>query len=112
MAGAVARYATVAASRQARVVVDDDEVSSNEDEPLQKRFQWLSRAEGLSGSGPTPIVPDEATVTNKEAVNKRAAEEAAVMRAAKEAGEKAAVDKKAADKRTADEAAVKGWKCI
>jgi hypothetical protein len=39
MAGAVARYATVAASRQARVVVDDDKVSSNEDEPLQKLLQ-------------------------------------------------------------------------
>jgi hypothetical protein len=57
--------------KQARVVLDDDEVSSDEDEPLQKRLWQLSSA--------GPAVPDEAAMTmvaaDKEATVKMAAEE-------------------------------------
>jgi hypothetical protein len=99
------------------VVLDDDELSSNEDEPLQKRLRQLSSAARTSGSGPAPTTPDVASTAvataDKEAVDKRAAEEAAVMRAAEEAAvtratEKAAANKEATDKSTADEATVKG----
>jgi hypothetical protein len=55
--------------KQAHVVLDDDEVSSNEDKPLQKRLRQLFVA------GPT--VPDEAAATtaaaDKEATAKRVA---------------------------------------
>jgi hypothetical protein len=54
--------------KQTRVILDDDEVSSNEDEPLQK---WLRQ---LSSAGPT--------VLDKEAMTKRAAEERATDEAA------------------------------
>jgi hypothetical protein len=59
--------------KQTRVVLDDDEVSSDEDEPLQKRLRQLS--------GVGPVVLDEAAATEKEDMCKRAAEEAAVRRA-------------------------------
>jgi hypothetical protein len=44
------------------VILDDDEVSSDEDEPLQKRL-WQ-----LSSAGPT--VRDEVVVADKEAAVK------------------------------------------
>jgi hypothetical protein len=122
---AVARQVVVVASRQvgeevarprssprqgqqARVILDDGEVSSDEDEPIQKRLRWLSGTAGLSGSRPAPAMPNAAAVANKEALDKRATEEAMVTRAAEEAAEKTAADKEATDKRTADEAIVKG----
>jgi hypothetical protein len=49
--------------KQTRVILDDDEVSSNEDEPLQKRLRQLSSA--------------RPTVLDEEAAMKRAAEERA-----------------------------------
>jgi hypothetical protein len=58
--------------KQTRVILDDDEVSSDEDEPLQKRLRQLF------GAGP-------ASTADKEVMDKRAAEEAAVKRAAEEA---------------------------
>jgi hypothetical protein len=97
-----------------RVVLDDDEISSDEDVPLQKQL-WLSSAIGGS-RGSAPAVADvvtamkdtadkeateKATVkvaTDKEATDKRAAEEAAVKEVA---------GKEAADKRTAEEAMMK-----
>jgi hypothetical protein len=77
-----------------RVILDDDEVSPNEDEPLQKRLRQLS--------GVRPVVHDEAAVADKEAMDKRATEEAAVKQAAEEA-----TAKKAAEERATEEAAVK-----
>jgi hypothetical protein len=59
-----------------RVILDDDEVSSDEDEPLQKQLRQLSSA-GLA-------VLDEAAAADKEAVDKRAAKEATTKRAAEE----------------------------
>jgi hypothetical protein len=63
-----------------RVILDDEEVSSDEDEPLQKRL-WQ-----LSGAG--SVVLSEAAammvVADKEAANKRVAEEAAVKRVVEE----------------------------
>jgi hypothetical protein len=44
------------------IILDDDEVSSDEDEPLQKRLQQLSGV-GLA-------VRDEVAITDKEAVVK------------------------------------------
>jgi hypothetical protein len=88
-----------------RVILDDDEVSSDEDEPLQKRLRQLF--------GVGPAVLDEATATtdaaDKEAADKRATEEAttkrvAEERAAVEAAAKAATAEEVAGK-TADEAA-------
>jgi hypothetical protein len=77
------------------VILDDNEVSSDEDEPLQKRMRQLS------GAG--PAVLDEATATTvateKEAADKRVVEEATTKRAAAEATTKEVVGK------TADEAA-------
>jgi hypothetical protein len=64
-----------------RVILDDDEVSSDEDEPLQKRLRQLSDAE--------PVVRDEAVAADKEATVKWAAEEAAVKRAVEKATAKA-----------------------
>jgi hypothetical protein len=82
------------------VVLDDDEVSSDEDEPLQKRLRQLS------GIGPVGL--DEAAATDKEATGKRATEEAATKRAVeeravKEATVKVAVAEEVASK-TTDEA--------
>jgi hypothetical protein len=81
--------------KQACVILDDDEVSSNEDEPLQKRL-WQ-----FSGTG--PVVLDEAAAADKEATDKRAAEEAMVKRAAEERVTEEATVKTA----TAEEVAAK-----
>jgi hypothetical protein len=62
--------------KQERVALDDDEVSSNEDEPLQKRLRQLSGAAGPSKSRPATITPDAvataATAADKEDADKRA----------------------------------------
>jgi hypothetical protein len=88
---------------QTRVILDDDEVSSDEDEPLQKRLWQLSSA--------GPAVRDEVVVADKEATTKRAVEEATVKRVVKEATAKRVVEeaavKKAAEERTTEEAAVR-----
>jgi hypothetical protein len=85
--------------------LDDDEVLSDEDEPLQKQLR--------QHSGVGSAVLDEAAamtaVADKEVVNKRAAEEDAAKRATEErameeAAVKAAAAKEATGK-TADEAA-------
>jgi hypothetical protein len=101
------------------VILDDDELSSDEDEPLQRLLQSSSAVSG--SSGPTSTMVDvtaaaKATV-DKEAVDKRAAEEAMVKeamvkestnkRAVKEAAMKEAADKEAAEKMAAEEAIVK-----
>jgi hypothetical protein len=91
--------------KQAHVILDDDEVSSDEDEPLQKRLRQLFSA--------GPAVLDEAAATtaatNKEVVDKRAVEEVVVKRATEErAMEEAAVEAAVAEEvagKTADEAA-------
>jgi hypothetical protein len=77
--------------KHARVVLNDDEVSSDEDEPLQK---WLRQ---LSSAGTAAL--DEAVAADKEV-----AEEATTKRAAEEAAVKAAADEEVAGK-TVDEAA-------
>jgi hypothetical protein len=83
--------------KQTRVVLDDEEVSSDEDEPLQKRLRQHS------GAGPTVL--DEAAVADKEAADKRAAvKRAAEERAAEEAAARAVAAEEVAGK-TADEAA-------
>jgi hypothetical protein len=91
--------------KQTCVILDDDEVSSDEDEPLQKRLRQLFDV--------GPAVLDEAAATttaaDKEAADKRATEEAmakrvAEERAAVEAAVKAATAEEVAGK-TADEAA-------
>jgi hypothetical protein len=82
--------------KQTRVILDDDEVSSDEDEPLQKRLRQLS------GVGPTVL--DEAVATDKEATDKRVMEDAMAKRAVEErAAAKAAAAEEVAGK-TADEA--------
>jgi cobalamin biosynthesis Mg chelatase CobN len=85
---------TPSKGKQTCVILDDDEVSSDEDEPLQKRLQQLSD----TGSA----VLDEAAVADKEAVDKRAAEEATAKRATEEA-----MVKRAMEERATVEAAVK-----
>jgi hypothetical protein len=90
--------------KQMCVVLDDDEVSSDKEDPLQK---WLRQH---SGAG--PAVLDEAATTNavadKEAADRRAVEEAAVKRAAEERdAEEATVKAAAAEEvagKTVDEA--------
>jgi hypothetical protein len=86
--------------KQTCVILDDDEVSSDEDEPLQKRLRQLS------GTGPTML--DDAAIADKEAADKRPAEEATAKRAAEErATEEAAVKAATAEevaRKTADEA--------
>jgi hypothetical protein len=83
-----------------RVILDDDEVSSDEDEPLQKQLRQLSSA-GLA-------VLDEAAAADKEAMDKRAAKEATTKRAAEErAVEEVMANAGAAEEvagKTADEA--------
>jgi hypothetical protein len=59
-----------------RVILDDDEVSSDEDEPLQKRLRQFSSTR--------PVVLDEAAAVDKEATDKRAVEEATAKRANEE----------------------------
>jgi hypothetical protein len=73
--------AATSKGKQARVVLDDDEVSSDEDEPLQKCLRWLSGAAGSSGSRPNPIAPHAAAATATTA-DQEAAEEAATATAA------------------------------
>jgi hypothetical protein len=85
------------------VVLNDDEVSSNEDEPLQKRLWQLFSA--------GPMVLDETAAStataDKEATYKRAAEEAAMKRAAEEATVKRAMEERAAEEATTKAAAAK-----
>jgi hypothetical protein len=94
--------------KQTHVVLDEDEVSSDEDGPLQKLLRQLS--------GARPAVLDEAAAADKEAVDKRAADEAVLKRAAEEAAamriaeERATEEttaKKDAEERAAEEATVK-----
>jgi hypothetical protein len=80
-------------------ILDDDEVSSNEDEPLQKRLRQLS--------GDGPAVRDEAAAADKEAADKGAVEEAAVKRAAVKRATEEAMVKKVVEERAAEEAMVK-----
>jgi hypothetical protein len=86
--------------KQMCVILDDDEVSSDEDEPLQKRLRQLS------GAGLT--VCDETAVADKEAADKGAAEEATVKRAAEEAAMKKAAEEAAAKAATAEAAGAAG----
>jgi hypothetical protein len=83
--------------KQTRVILDDDEVLSNEDEPLQKRLRQLS------GTG--PAVRDEVVTADKEAAVKQAVEEAATKKATEEAVVKRAAEeattKKAVEERAA-----------
>jgi hypothetical protein len=64
--------------KHARAIRDDDEVSFDEDENLQKRLRWPFGAVGLSGSGPTPTMPGAVATTL--AVDKRVMEEATTSR--------------------------------
>jgi hypothetical protein len=79
--------------------LDDNEVSFDEDGPLQKRMRQLS--------GARPTVLDEAAAADKEATDKRVVEEAAMKWAAEERAAKEAAVKKAMEERAAKEAAVK-----
>jgi hypothetical protein len=100
-AGAPAGTLAPGKHKHARVILDNDEVSSDEGEPLQKRMRQLSGVAGPSGSGPAPAAPSAAATAaaaaDQEAADKRAAEEAMVSRAA---------EKVAADKSTMGEAVV------
>jgi hypothetical protein len=83
-----------------RVIINDDDVSSDEDEPLHIRL-WSSSTIGGSicpVSAMTDVMAEVNAIANKEAANKRATEEAMV---------KEAVNKAAADKRAIEEATVK-----
>jgi hypothetical protein len=95
-AGGSSPAAAPGKGKQVCVVLDDDEVSSDEDEPLQKRL-WQ-----LSGAG--PAVLDEAAAmtaaTDKEATYKRATEEAVMKRAAEERAAEEAATKEVAGKTT------------
>jgi hypothetical protein len=127
MAEAAAQRAAVVVSRQAaeeatplrppgkgkdkhaRVVLDDDEASSNKDEPMLKWLRLSSVIDGSSGSAPaTPDVAAAMKVAaHKEATDKRTVEAATVKRVVEEAAVKAAADKEAADKRAVEEVVVK-----
>jgi hypothetical protein len=76
--------AALGKGKQTRVILNDNEVSSDEDEPLQKQ-QWQ-----LSGTGPT--VRDEVVAADKEAMANQAAEEAAEEAAVKMAAEERAAE--------------------
>jgi hypothetical protein len=101
--GAIGGSSTTAPDKgkQTRVILDDNEVSSDEDEPLHKRLRQLSGV-GL-------VMLDDAAEADKEASDKRAMEEATAKRAAEQrAAEEAAVKAAAAEDvagKTADEAA-------
>jgi hypothetical protein len=93
--------------KQTRVILDDDEVSSDEDEPLQKQLRQLS------GAGPMAVA-DKGVADKRaaeEAVVKRAAEEATTKQAAEEAAAKTAAEeamaKRSTEERATKEAAVK-----
>jgi hypothetical protein len=60
LAGAPAGTPAPGKHKHARVILDDDEVSSDEGEPLQKRMRQLSGVAGPSGSGPAPAAPGAA----------------------------------------------------
>jgi hypothetical protein len=85
--------------KQARVILDDDEVSSDEDEPLQK---WLRQ---LFGAGTAAASSTAATTASadKEAAAKRVAQEAMARGTTEEATVKAAADEEVIGK-IADEA--------
>jgi hypothetical protein len=83
-----------------RVILDDDEVSSDEYEPLQMRLWPSSTVNGSSG-------PESATADVMAAVKATVDKEAMDKRAAEEATAKEATDTEAANKRTADEAMTK-----
>jgi hypothetical protein len=83
--------------KQTRAILDDDEVSSDEDEPLQKRLR--------QPSGGRPTVRDEAVTTDKEAAVKWAVEKVAVKRNAEKAAVKKAVEERAAEENTVKAAA-------
>jgi hypothetical protein len=53
-AGGSSATLTLGKGKQAHVVLNDDEVSSDENDPLQKQLWQLSGAAGPSGSGPAP----------------------------------------------------------
>jgi hypothetical protein len=94
--------AALGKGKQTCVILDDDEVSSNEDEPLQKRL-WQ-----LSGAG--PAVRDEAAADKwvaEEATMKRSVEEAAAKQAVEEAATKRAVEEAVVKAVAAEEATVK-----
>jgi hypothetical protein len=76
--------AALGKGKQTCVILDDDEVSCHEDEPLQKRLRQLSGTE-------------PAAATNKEAVDKRVTEEVAAKRATEEATAEEAAAKQAAE---------------
>jgi hypothetical protein len=59
--------------KQTCVILDDDDVLFDKDEPLQKRLRQLSDAR--------LVVLDEAATTDKEAADKRATKEATVKQA-------------------------------
>jgi hypothetical protein len=85
------------------VVLNDDEVSSNKDEPLQKRLRQLFSV--------APMVLDETAAStataDKEATDKRTAEEAAMKRATEEATVKRAMEERAAEEATTKAVAAK-----
>ncbi len=91
--------------KHARVVLDDDEASSNKDEPMLKWLRLSSVIDGSSGSAPaTPDVAAAMKVAaHKEATDKRVVEEAMMKRATV----KAAANEEATTKRAAEEAMVK-----
>jgi hypothetical protein len=65
-----------------RVVHDDDEVSSDEDEPLQARLRLLFPAGGSSSLGTaSPVVVAVEAAGAEAATDRRAAEEAATKEA-------------------------------
>jgi hypothetical protein len=86
-----------------RVILDDDEVPSDEDEPLQMRLWLLSTINGLSSpaSATANVMAAAKAVADKETVDKRITEEAMTQEVA---------DKEPTDKRAVEEAMVKeGW---
>jgi hypothetical protein len=86
--------------KQTHVILDNDEVWSDEDEPLQKQLRQLS------GTG--PAVLDEAITADKEAADRRVIEEVMVKWATEEAATERATEetmvKKAVEERAAEEA--------
>jgi membrane protein involved in colicin uptake len=102
-----------------RVILDDDEVPSNEDEPLQMRLWLLSTINGLSSpaSATADVMAAAKAVADKDTMDKRIAEEAMTQevadkeptdkRAVEEAVVKEAVDKEATDKRATEETTTK-----
>jgi hypothetical protein len=81
--------AALGKGKQTRIILDDDEVSFDEDEPMQKRLRQLS------GAG--PVVSDEAAAADKGAADKRATEEATAKRATEEAAAKKVVEERAVE---------------